>query len=908
MLGLDRVGVDDSFFTLGGDSIISITLVTHARKRGLALTPRNVFDHRTPGALALISAERLGAGASPPVVTPVAPFELVQMEQSELDAIYARFGDVEDVWPLAPLQQGLFFQAVYDAPESGAVDVYVGQTTFELRERVDAIRLRRAAQIMQQRHPTLRCAFIEGEGTGPRQVVRRAFADVVQEHDLALYAAEALETAAAEIAHSDRVRRFDLAHPPLFRISLLRLPGGTDRLVATFHLLAWDGWSHSTFFEQLFTLYLRDGDQRELPTPGSYPEHLRWLAQRDGDAAGKAWAAVLADVAEPTLVRTGMSGANTTIPQRTELALSPAASDALRTGARTCGVTLNTVLNAAWAVVLGGLVGKQDTIFGTTVSGRPPEVADVEHVIGVFLNTVPTRVRIDPAEKVGAFLRRLQRERVAMLEHEHLGLGEIQHLAGQSTLFDTLFVLQNFKHIDETTLREVGVVSWRHVDATHYPLVVIATPGPQILLTLEHDVAIADSDSALILLNRLARVTERLISNPDLLVGRLDILGNDERRALESEWESSARSVGDESVAEALEERAVGLPDVVALVCGAEQVSFGQLNERINRFARLLLARGAGPERVVGLALPRSVDMVAALFAVLRTGAAYLPLDLDYPAERLALMVGDARPVCVLSSRTAAGALGSVDAPVVLLDETDVVTELKVLSGDELVEAERPDFVSGVAGRLEHPAYLIYTSGSTGVPKGVVTPYRGLTNMLANHRKEIFAPVITAAGGRRLRIAHTVSFSFDMSWEELLWLVEGHEVHVLDEDLRRDAHALVSYCDRHRIDVVNVTPTYAQVLFEHGLLDEHGGGHRPALVLLGGEAVSDAVWEQLRDTNGVLGYNLYGPTEYTINTLGGSTLDSPTPTVGRPIWNTRAYVLDMCLRPVAVGSPGELYI
>ncbi|HEV7648871.1 MAG TPA: amino acid adenylation domain-containing protein [Actinophytocola sp.] len=185
----------------------------------------------------------------------------------------------------------------------------------------------------------------------------------------------------------------------------------------------------------------------------------------------------------------------------------------------------------------------------------------------------------------------------------------------------------------------------------------------------------------------------------------------------------------------------------------------------------------------------------------------------------------------------------------------------------------------------------------------MVTPYRGLTNMQLNHRAEIFGPTLANAG-RRLRIAHTVSFAFDMSWEELLWFVEGHEVHVCDEELRRDAEALVAYCERHEIDVVNVTPTYAQLLFEAGLLE----GHVPPLVLLGGEAVPDAVWRRLRDTDGTSGYNLYGPTEYTINTLGASTTDSETPTVGRPIWNTRGYVLDTRLRPVPPGAPGELYI
>ncbi|MEA2438552.1 MAG: hypothetical protein QOF65_3108, partial [Thermoleophilaceae bacterium] len=544
-------------------------------------------------------------------------------------------------------------------------------------------------------------------------------------------------------------------------------------------------------------------------------------------------------------------------------------------------------------------------VFGTTVSGRPPELADVQHVVGMFLNTVPARVRIDPAEKVGVFLRRLQQERVAMLDHEHLGLGDVQQAAGQRTLFDTLFVLQNFAGIDEATLDEAGVVSSTHVDATHYPLVVIATPGPRIGLTLEHDVAVADGDAALVLLDRLAGVAERLLADPDRPVGRVDVVDDRERGLLECGWGSSVRVVGGGSVADVLSERVGALAGVVGLVCGGERVLFGEFEERVNRVARLLLARGVGPECVVGLALARSVEMVVALFAVLRTGAAYLPLDVGYPGERLALMVGDAGAVCVLSSRDVVGVLGFVDVPVVVLDDEDVVAELGVLSGDGLADVERPGFAVGLAGRLEHPAYVIYTSGSTGRPKGVVTPYRGLTNMLVNHREAIFAPVIAAAGGRRLRVAHTVSFSFDMSWEELLWLVEGHEVHVCDEDLRRDAQRLVAYCREHLIDVINVTPTYARALIDEGLL---AGEHRPVLVLLGGEAVSESVWTDLRDSEGVVGYNLYGPTEYTINTLGASTQASATPTVGTAIFNTRAYVLDGALRAVPAGWPGELYV
>ncbi|MGE0841085.1 MAG: amino acid adenylation domain-containing protein [Pseudonocardia sp.] len=900
LLDATDVGAGDDFFALGGDSISSVTLVGRARERGLVLTPRQVFTSRTPEALALVATvEDTPEQARPPV----APLELVPLDLTTLGSLRERFADLTDVWPLSPLQSGLYFQAVFD--DSGALDVYTGQTTFELDHRVDAARLRAATQLLQLRHPTLRCAFVDnGDGT-VHQVVRAAADDPVTEHDLSGLAPAEAAARAGDIAHADRTRRFDLTAPPLFRMSLLRLPDGTDRLVVTYHLLAWDGWSHSTLFDQLFTLY-GGGSAQALPPAGGYPEYLRWLAERDGDAARAAWAGALAGIEEPTLVAPALRAGTTApaaIPARTAITVPAGGSEAVRAGARRCGVTLNTVLNAAWALVLGGLTGRDEVVFGTTVAGRPPELPGAAHVVGQFLNTVPTRVRTDPAEAVGAFLRRLQNERLALSEHEFLGLGAIQRAAGQPVLFDTLFVLQNFADIPQRALDAAGVVGRRHVDATHYPLVMIATPGDELGLTLEHHVAVSAAE-ATALLRRTADVAAALVADPDRPLGRLDLLGHQERAHLQRDWSATTRPLGTESVAETLAATAAAHAADTALVCGSQQLSFTEFDERVDRLARLLLARGAGPERVVGLALPRGTDMVAALFATLRTGAAYLPLDLEYPAQRLAVMVADADPVCVLTTADAA-ALLPADVPISALDDPAVVAELAAFPAGPLGDAERPGFAAADPARLEHPAYLIYTSGSTGLPKGVLTPYRGLTNMLANHRAEIFDPVVGAAGGRRLRIAHTVSFSFDMSWEELLWLVEGHEVHVCDEELRRDAHKLVAYCRDQRIDVVNVTPTFAHALLEEGLLD---GPHRPSLVLLGGEAVTDTVWSALRDAHGVTGYNLYGPTEYTINTLGGGTADSATPTVGKPIHNTRGYVLDTSLRPVPVGCPGELYI
>jgi amino acid adenylation domain-containing protein/non-ribosomal peptide synthase protein (TIGR01720 family) len=828
-------------------------------------------------------------------VRDAAQFDLVSLSRTEIDTVRARAGgEVTDIWPLSPLQEGLYFHAGYDTE---GIDVYLVQNRMDLDHRVDLAALRRAAATVLARNPGLRAGFTSDGLTAPVQFVLAAPELPIEEIDLT---GEPDDRARAEeLMAADRVRRFDLARPPLCRMMLLRFADGTDRLVTSHHMILWDGWSQGPFVDQLLSAY---AGEPAKDTPGSYRDYLAWLSTQDFDAARTAWRTALSGLAEPTLVGPAETAMTPTTPRRHQVELPSAP---LKETARTAGVTLNTVLNAAWALSLAATVGRADVVFGATVAGRPAEVPNVATAIGLFLNTVPVRIRLDPRETVGELLTRLQAERAELLPHEYLGLGELQRAAGHPRLFDTLYVLQNFfdEDVFATLGERHGITEFGGVDATHYALNLVVTPGERLRVKLEYRPDVVDDATAHRVLTRFTTILDQL-STLDALVAGIDTLLPAEHAELAADWDSTVHPLPNHTVADLLADRAATSPDETALVFGAERLSYAELDARINRLARLLLSRGAAPERVVALALPRCTDMVVALFAVLRTGAAYLPLDLDHPVDRLALMVDDTGPVCLISTSTVDPTLS---ATAVRLDDPAVLAELESLPGNEITDEERPAFATDLPDRLDHPAYVIYTSGSTGRPKGVVTPYRGLTNMQLNHRAEIFDPTVRAAG-RRLRIAHTVSFAFDMSWEELLWLVEGHEVHVCDEELRRDAAALVAYCAEHRIDVVNVTPTYAQLLFEEGLLSGHEAGHVPPLVLLGGEAVPDAVWSRLRDTEGTYGYNLYGPTEYTINTLGDSTLDSPTPTVGRPIWNTRAYVLDELLRPVPPGTPGELYI
>ncbi|WP_447007588.1 amino acid adenylation domain-containing protein [Saccharothrix isguenensis] len=864
VLGVPEPGVDDDFFGLGGDSITSIAVSSRARELGVGISPRDVFEHRTVAALATVEAVDHHVEDAPLLV-------LTDDQRRALP-------EAEDVWPLSPLQEGLYFHSTYD---TDALDVYLSQETMDFAGRLDTDRLRRAGAALLDRNPSLRAGFT-GEGVpGLVQFIAPGVEIPLRVVDLA----DEAET--ADLLAADRRERFDLAAPPLCRFLVLRLPDGRDRLVITHHLILWDGWSAWLFLEQLLELY-RD-HQAELPPPGSYRDYLAWLKCQDHDAARQAWRTALSGLREPTLVAPVDRSREPVIPAEFHQELTEDLTDRIRARARQHGLTANAVFTVAWALVLASQVGRDDVVFGTAVAGRPVEVEHVEHVIGMFLNTIPTRIAVDPRETVLDLLRRVQAERTALMSYEHVGLGEIQQEAGHRQLFDTLFVLRTGDGEDRQAelARAHGVLDVSNVDGTHFPLTLVITPGARTRVTLASRPDLFTADAAEALLTRYTTVLERLVDAPEALLGALDVLPDHERRALAAEWDAAADSMVEDTIADLLVAQARKTPDATALVFGDQRLTYAELRDRIDALARLLISRGAGPERVVALALPRTTDMVVALFAVLRTGAAYLPLDLDHPADRLLMMIEDTEPLCVLST-TAVG----------------LVPDALCLDALRLDLPASPDDVEWPRFSLEHPAYVIYTSGSTGRPKGVVTPYRGLTNMQLNHQQAIFAPAIAAAGGRRLRIAHTVSFAFDMSWEELLWLVEGHEVHVCDEELRRDAAALVAYCDDHLIDVVNVTPTYAQLLIEEGLLDHHV----PALVLLGGEAVPESVWQRLRDTPGTYGYNLYGPTEYTINALGASTQDSETATVGKAIRNTRAYVLDAHLRPVPPGSPGELYI
>ncbi|MFF3705777.1 non-ribosomal peptide synthetase [Streptomyces phaeochromogenes] len=776
--------------------------------------------------------------------------------------------------PVTPLQRGLFFQAQM----AGSAGHYVAQSWFTFDRRLDTDALAEAMAYVIGRHPVVGAGFSTDDDGNPVQVLRAGRR--VDVHTVE----PATEAEVDALRARDRDTGFDPGEPPLIRLTVVRLPDGRDGLLLSYHLLLWDGWSREIMLRDLFDAYqaVVAGERLDAaPATPSFEDYARALDAKDPAVSERFWAEHLAGLAGPTLLAGPAPSLSDDLPQALVHQMSEEQSELLREAARMHGVTLNSVLTGAFGLLLGAHTGRSDAVFGVTVSGREGE--GLSDIVGVLLNTVPMWTRARPDDTVREYLSAVQTARVEAMEHEHLGLGEIQRASGHDTLFDNLFVLQNFLDMDafaEMNARH-GITSVKADDSTHYPFTWVVTPGDRLTVKLEH--RHGDADSARRLLDDYLSVLEDLARSTGP-VGAL--------RGLGAEPEPGERTdVGTDTVVDRFDRAADRDPERVALVAHGSTMTFAQLRDRSRAVAGVLAQRGIGTETNVGLAIPRSLDSIVALFAVLRVGAAYVPLELDHPDERIAAIVEDARPDVILT----------------------VSAVSPRLTGD-LIELDRPlpeaepfvTFAPDDPDRLRHPAYTIYTSGSTGKPKGVVTEYAGLTNMLINHQRRIFEPVLAEHDHRVFRIAHTVSFAFDMSWEELLWLADGHEVHICDEELRRDAPRLVEYCLEFGIDVINVTPTYAQQLVAEGLLDNPD--RRPPLVLLGGEAVTPTLWQRLAETEGTVGYNLYGPTEYTINTLGVGTFECQDPVVGVAIDNTDVYVLDPWLRPLPDGVPGELYV
>ncbi|MGH8990492.1 MAG: amino acid adenylation domain-containing protein, partial [Acidimicrobiia bacterium] len=845
-------------------------------------------------ALAAHGATPGAGGASP------SDFPLVDLTQIDLDELEGRVGRLADVVPVTPLQEGFFFHSQLEEGH----DPYLPQTIFDLGDqdqRVDGAVLRRSVEALLDRHPNLRAGFDQpASGTVVSVVPREA--PVPWRHvDLAGLTESDQAEAVGRLAEEDLAAGFDLGRPPLIRLTLAELGGGRARLVITTHHILLDGWSLPVFYEELALTYDAGGDTSGLEPARPYRDYLAWLAGRDPDAGVAAWREALAGLEGPTLVAPGL--ASVAVPRAVEVELPEATTAALGEAARRRHLTVNSLIQAAWAAVLEIETGRDDVVFGATVAGRPAELDGIESMVGLFMNTVPVRARIRPAESLLDTAVRVQADQARLLDHHHLRLSSIvRAAAGVDELFDTLIALNNFPDLDTdddpvtrgSGTGEAGELTLDEVagrDVTHYPLHLTVSPGPALAFELKYRADHRSESAARSILDRVLRLLTAVVEDPDAPLTAIDPLNAEERRRALVDWNATGPITPKVTFPAVFEARAAATPDALAVVLDDEQVTYRELNERANRLARLLVAAGAGPEAVVAIALPRSIDLIAALVAVMKSGAAYLPLDPDYPADRLAVMVDDAAPIAVVTSTVlAAAAEGLPVLHTVILDDGATAARLAALPAGDLTDFERR--VPLLPG---HPAYVIYTSGTTGRPKGVVVPHAAMVNLIATQR----AMGVTA----QTRGLQYASASFDVSvWELVRAFGHGGCLVVVPAGRRLPGQELVDYIVAQGVTDLDLPPSVLAALPAD--LDLPAG----VTLVTGGEVVPPEV--VTRFAPGRRMFAAYGPTEVTVyDTAWECPADLAGPVlIGRPFAETTAYVLDRALRLCPPGAPGEVYV
>ncbi|MEI5101936.1 amino acid adenylation domain-containing protein [Streptomyces sp. PmtG] len=868
VLTTDEVGADDDFFALGGDSILAVRVTSRLRAAfGADVSPRLLFTHPTVCALAAALGEPAGAAA--PAVIPAA--------------------DPDTAPPLSYAQQRLWF---LDRFEPGGTE-YTTVSALRLRGALDEAALRTALDGLIARHEALRTTFAEHDGEA-RQIVHPPHPVDLRVDDLTGAGAGEVDA----LLEGEAATPFDLSAGPLLRARIARLADDEHVLVLAMHHIVTDGWSLGVLGRDLGELYTaaRAGRSPELPAlPVRYADHAAWQRGRTEEAERQLayWKRALdglAPLEPPTdrprpAVRT-RDGAMVTFPLPAPLV------ERLRARGREADATLYMTLLTACQVLLARWTDQEDIAVGTVTAGR--ERAELHDVVGMFVNTLVLRGKVTPGLTFRSLLDRARTATLDAFNHQDVPFERVvdavrpERDTSRTPLFQVMVALHNLgTEAPGLPGLDVEAVTPPVRNATFDLAFDFVEHGGGVTGHLEYSTGLFDPGTAERLAAQLRLILEAAAADPDQEIGALPLLTTADRRQVLEEWQGGPAPAPQDAFGHfpaLFEAQAARTPDATALVARDATFDFAALNDRANRLAHHLIAQGVGPERTVAARLPRTSDQMMALIAVLKAGGTLLCLDPELPEQRVAYLTADAAPRTVLTAET-----------------------LRALPWDSLPAHDPTDADRIAPLHPENTAYVIYTSGSTGRPKGVAVEHRQLVALCHDHREGLVAPHTT--DGHRLRAALSASFSFDTSWEGPLLLALGQEVHLVDEDTRLDPEAFCAQVAEHRLDLVNVTPSFLRELNRAGLLAP--GRHHPRVLLVGGEAIGADTWRELCAAKdlGVTAYNVYGPTECTVDAVYGPCAQRPErPVIGRPGRGLRAYVLDGALRPVPPGTPGELYL
>ncbi len=816
----------------------------------------------------------------------------------------ARPHDVEDSYPLSPMQQGMVFHSIYDR-HSG---VEIEQMIYTLHEKLNVHEFMLAWQRVIDRHPILRTSFRWEGLEEPVQEVNRSASPQWNEQDLRSLSTDEQQARLTAYLDGDRKRGFDLTDKTLNRFALFRVGQCDYQFIWTFHHAIIDGRSFIIVLKEVFAYYEAFSNRRilKLDQPRAYRDYIEWQRGRDTSKAENFWRDELKDFRSPTplvVTRNDQNAvADGSVYTEREIKLSASLTSDLKSLAKSHQVTLNNMVQGAWALLLGRYSGETDVVFGATRACRRSAIAGAESIVGPMINTLPMRLHVAEDMQLIAWLKQIRAKHIALREYEHDPLMKIQEWSEVSngrSLFDSLLVFENYEL--DTFLRAQGE-NWERrefklLEQTNYPLALSAWAGSELLLRLAYDQRNFDDDAIKRMLGHVKSLLEGMAQNPYQCLASLPMLTEAEQRQMLFDWIGARREYSQDSCIHQLFEAQVKrTPKATAVMFEREKLSYMELNAKANQLAHHLRAVGVGRESLVGICMERSLEMIVGIMAILKAGGAYVPLDPAYPKKRLAGILDDARPAVLLTEQRGLDSLPDHSARVICID-----------SDWELI-AERSEDNPDAQTTPENLAYVIYTSGSTGTPKGVMIEHRSVVNFSESAAAEYDIKPTD-------RVLQFASINFDASAEEIYpCLTRGATLVLRNDSALASISSFLEKCQEWAVTILDLPTAYW-----HGLVErlDDGGVVLPEslrLVIIGGERAMPerlSVWAK-RVASSVRLVNTYGPTEATIVATShdlthfkGERREVP---IGRAINNARTYILDHRLRPVPIGIPGQLHI
>ncbi|HWW70056.1 MAG TPA: amino acid adenylation domain-containing protein, partial [Duganella sp.] len=908
LLGVERVGRHDNFFELGGHSLLAVTLAERMRRAGLPFDVRALFATPTIAALAQTMGVACEDMAAPPNGIPdgcdaITPrmLPLVDLTQPQIDRIAlgveGGMRNIQDIYPLAPMQEGILFHHLMQ--EAG--DTYLQRTTlaFDTRARMDGFVA--ALRTVIERHDLLRTA-VHWDGLEEAvQVVWRQAPLVIEEVGVEDGDAYAQLNGRFDPRHY----RLDVRRAPLMRgfVAQDRQHGRWLLQLLSHHLIS-DHTTQEVLIDEILRTLLGQALPAALPFRNYVAQAKLGISQVEHEAFFRE---MLGDVDQPTtpfgLHDTLGHGAHIVEAGRD---VDPPLARRIRQQARRLGISAGSVMHLAWAQVLGKLCGREDVVFGTVLFGRMQGGAGADRAMGVFINTLPIRIDVggqDVEHSVRATHRRLSE----LLRHEHAPLVLAQRCSAVAASVPLFSTLLNYRHSVASSAEDENLAAeWNGIsllggeERTNYPLMLsIDDMGEGFRLIAQVSAGIAPQRICDYMHTALQGLAQALEASPRMPMHQVAVLSDQERHQQLVEWNATEVAYARECGVHALFERQVAkTPDALAVVFGQERLTYRELNERANRLAHFLRQAGVGADSVVGVCVPRSLEMIVAVVGVLKAGGAYLPLDPAYPAERLAYMVEDSRLVMVLTTQALKEIVPGT-APAWCMDSQ--WQQLDACPVEDLAPVGLP----------HHLAYVIYTSGSTGKPKGIEMPIGALVNLIS------WQNAARDGESRPVRVLQFASLNFDVSFQEIFSTIcGGDELVLVAEDLRQDLNRLLGFIAHGRIGRMFLPNAVLQYFASaaHDVVSADAGIHSCEIITAGEQLViTEALVSLMASLGASRLHNQYGPSEtHVVTQFSIEAADlhrsATTPPIGRPIANTQIYLLDERLQAVPVGVPAELYI